>query len=135
VFQSIASPIRVRRAVQGQGDRLQHAIDVAQDVVVPEPQNAIAVLCEPPIAHGIARVCCMLSAVDLDHQVLFATDEIDNVGPDRLLPDELVAAQAAGADAIPELLLRVGRLATQAARPLGLRQIGAAHVPHFSTAP
>ena len=42
------------------------------------------------------------------------------VEPDRFLPDEFVAAQAAGADAIPKLFFSVRRHATQLAGPLGL---------------
>jgi len=50
----------------------------------------------------------MLAAVDLDDQPLLATDEIDDVGADRLLTHEFMAHQAARAKATPKTKLRFG---------------------------
>jgi len=87
--------------MQGNCNGFQHAIDVAKDVVIPKPQNAISMIGEPLIACCIVLVGCVLSAIDLNDQPLFATNEVNGVRADRFLPDKFVASESARANAIP----------------------------------
>jgi hypothetical protein len=43
----------------------------------------------------------MLSTVDLDNQPVLPANEIDDEGPDRLLPDKLAPVDGARAKPIP----------------------------------
>ena len=74
------------------GYKGQHALHILEHLGIPEPQHAIAGLFEkrgPPFI-GLGRV---LSAVDLDNELLLETEEIDDVRTDRLLPLEFVAME------------------------------------------
>ena len=57
---------------------------------------------EPSIAYHITHVDGMLAAVDLDDKPLLSADKVDDLRTDRLLTDELVAAQASRAELAPE---------------------------------
>jgi len=48
---------------------------------------------EPAISGQIALVFGVLSAINFNDQTPFAADEINDVGADRLLPDEFHAAK------------------------------------------
>ena len=57
---------------------------------------------KPLIAHGVPLVGSVLTAIDFDDETLFTANEIDDVGADRLLTDEFVPIERAGAQAIPQ---------------------------------
>jgi hypothetical protein len=48
---------------------------------------------KPSIAYRVALVGRMLAAVDFDDQPLLSADKVNDVRPDGLLTDELVAAR------------------------------------------
>jgi len=48
---------------------------------------------KPLVTNGVASICGMLPAVDLNHQSLLTANEIDDVGSDRFLADELEAVE------------------------------------------
>jgi len=83
----------VRGSFQEQGaqDEFQNAFGIRKHIVIPEPQNAVIVIPQPPITHEIALIDCMLPSVHLDHQSTVAADEIRDIRPDRLLTDKLEA--------------------------------------------
>ena len=90
-------------------------------------------IAEPLVAYCVALVCCVLSAIDFNDQALLPTDEVDDVGTDRFLADELVTFHGPRADAVPESCFGNSRSPTEAPRALGLCQIGTAHAatpPH-----
>ncbi len=68
---------------------MQNALDVGEDIVVPDAKYAVAEGCEVGIANFIGRAIGMLPAIDLDNQTLLSTDEIDVIAPDRLLAGKL----------------------------------------------
>jgi len=53
----------------------------------------------------------VLSAIDFDDEAPFAADKINNETSDGVLPDEFMTVQRAGAEVIPQLQLRIGRVA------------------------
>jgi len=69
-------------------DDLKHSRDVRQDIIVPESHNTIVAVGEPLVSDGIMSTVRMLSAIHLDDEALFATDEVYRVGSDRLLPND-----------------------------------------------
>jgi len=44
---------------------------------------------EPLVAHGVTRISCVLTAVDLNDKTPFAANKIYDVRADLLLSDEL----------------------------------------------
>jgi hypothetical protein len=97
-------------------DPLQDAVDVLQDLVIPEPQDLIAVSAQPLIPNGVALALRMLSAINFYDQALFAADKINNVGSDRLLPDEFHSIEGSRTKARPKPLFGNGRVAAKASR-------------------
>ena len=93
--------------------------------LVPETENAIAVLCEPLVAHGVAAVFGVLATIDLNHQPLLSTNKIDDIRPDRFLTHELEPSQRSGTKVSPKLLvqlaLNLSAIVSQTASLLPLR--------------
>ena len=76
-------------------DRLQHTDQVRVDLIIPEPQHLEAALCKNRIASPVAirvSVEIVLTAIQLDDEVLTQADEIDNVMLAWSLPSEMIAA-------------------------------------------
>src|SRR5438874_12979396 len=79
-----------------------------QHLVGPEAQDTKAVRLQPgrtPVV--LLGLVGVLAAVDLDHQTDLQASEIRYVGPQRNLAPEPVARELVGAQAPPELFLRV----------------------------
>jgi hypothetical protein len=132
----IASAIRVRGSIRDCADnRFKNAGQIMQNVIVPESQDAIVVVSEPFVANCVAPAIRVLSAVNLDNKAGVATDEVDGIRPNRLLPDKLVSIQSPGAKIVPQRLLRARLTASHTSRPIGLGIVCTAHAespPHPS---
>ena len=76
-------------------DCFEHAIGVGQHVIVPESEHSIAVFRKPSVARSIAWVRRMLTAIDFDNNLLLATDEVDDKGPNWFLTREFESAKRA----------------------------------------
>jgi len=100
-------------------DRFEHALSIRHDLMIVEPQDAVALGCEkgtaPCITLHLLRLE-MLSAIDLDNEVRLVTDEINNKWTDRSLSSKARAAKSMGADSIPNDPLGLGHVASQRAR-------------------
>ena len=79
----------------------QYALGIVQDIVVPEPQDAEALLSQSSITLGIALAGVMLAAIGLDDQLGAKMDEIDDIGAEGLLAAKLLARQAMTAEMAP----------------------------------
>ena len=92
----IPRPLVGRGRGGGREDRaanhLQHAIDVCQHLVVPEPQYTVALRFQktrtPCISRDLLRV---VPAVDLNRDAQLMAGEIDDVGTKAYLPAEMRA--------------------------------------------
>ena len=73
-------------------DDLENAVEVLEDLVVPETKCAIAPLCEPGIAFGIF-LTAVLAAVDLDDETFGQTGEVRDVGTEGHLSSKTVALE------------------------------------------
>jgi hypothetical protein len=98
---------------EGDEDVFQHGVRLLKDFVVPVAQDAVAAFSEPAIAGGICLGLGVLSAVDLDDQFGFVTDEVGDVGPERFLATEFPVLEAFGAQHRPEPALGVGHVSAQ----------------------
>jgi hypothetical protein len=65
----------------------------------------------------------MLAAVELDHQVPLATNEVDIEPTDRFLADKFDAAELPAANACPQREFRLREGASQRSRPLDARLV------------
>ena len=68
---------------------LQNALDIAENIVVPNPDCPVSEFPHRRIAFGVGRTVRMLAAIDLDHEVPLATCKIREIGSNRLLTHEL----------------------------------------------
>ena len=104
----IALAIRVRGSFrQGSGDRFENSRHIAEHIIIPESQDAVFVIDKPFVADHVARIVSMLTSIHFNDKTPFAADQINRVRADRLLPDELVTAQATRSEPIPQGVLRV----------------------------
>src|SRR6266851_331991 len=116
------SPRSPRHKGQGEGlfkrggQGLQNALDVREDIVVPDAKYAVAEGCEVSIANFIGRAIGMLPTIDLDNQTLLSTDEIDVIAPDRLLAGKLEPAEPTVAQLQPKHPLRARAAAARRTR-------------------
>ena len=73
-------------------DHRQHALQIPIDFIVPETQYREAPAGEVMVALHIApcmRIEIMLTAIDLNHEAVFETDEIYDMAVARGLPAEM----------------------------------------------
>ena len=72
------------------GDRFQHPVEIVENIVVPEPQHAVAVSRQLGTALFIFHhPLCVLSAVELDHKFARWAGEVGDAGADRMLTPKL----------------------------------------------
>ena len=83
-------------------EHLQHAFEIAKNLVVPDTNDAILKGIQVSISALIRRAVGVLSAIDLDDEALLAADKIDVVRPDRLLAREFHPAKPAIAKRQPQ---------------------------------
>ena len=101
-------------------DLLHNALDVAQHIIVPEPQHRESQRFQPRGARIIPRDGVqVLRAIDFDDQLPLEAHEIDDVIPDRLLAPEFQATESRGAQMPPQARFRFGG---RAAHALGERE-------------
>ena len=84
---------------------LADILDVANDVVIPEPQDGPAILFEPRCPRFFTGSIPMLGAVDFDDQLLLRTSKVDDVAGNRKLPSEAKPHQPVSTKFVPELEL------------------------------
>jgi hypothetical protein len=129
----IALAIRVRgRLLKRSRDCFKNPGHIAEDVVVPEPQNSIVITDKPFVANHVTRIACVLASIHLNNETTFTADEIDRVRADRFLPNEFVAIEPARAESMPQSCLRVGGVTSQPPGAVGLDLIS---FPHVETPP
>lgn len=101
-------------------DYLKHAVQIINDFRVPEAQNAVPLLLEPPrsvrIAFGDGGVG-MLRSIQLDHKPRGHTGEVDHIGADGRLATEMGALHGKTFQRPPQLPFRRGFPCTKLAGP------------------
>lgn len=130
----IASAIRVRDFADTQsiGNHIDDAFEIFQHLVVPEPQNTIALFSKPAIAPGITLAAGMLPAIYLDNETALSAHKIDRVAADRDLPDKFEPGQSPCAKDLPQPLFSLGRTAPKS--PCTRRGFGV-RPPHLTFTP
>src|SRR5437899_4160908 len=89
-------------------DFLQHAVDILDDLAVPDSNNAKALIVQPARASFVAphtRLIAMLRAIEFDEQMRGHAREISNVRTDRNLSPEMRTLQREFLQMAPEPLL------------------------------
>lgn len=119
------------RTVAGQqnlvADDVQHAVDISDDVVVPEPQHPETMRFDQARPFDIDRAVRMLSAVKLDHQPQATAGEIGDIRPDGELKNEFRVFDLPASDALPQPVFDHRAVAPQFACHAG--QPFAGHAP------
>ena len=99
------------RGREGVGDDLSHAIQIFQNIIVPEAKDTIAFAFEERRSRRISQTVRMLAAVSFDDQPTLLANEVGNERPDRLLTTEFCSSQLAVAQHSPKHPFRIGHLA------------------------
>jgi hypothetical protein len=76
-------------------DQHQHALHVAIDLIVPEPQDSETLLRKMTVTFGIASrvtIEIVLAPVDLDDEAMLQADKVDDEIVAGRLPAEVIAA-------------------------------------------
>lgn len=91
-------------------DGSQHCLSIAEDVIVPETEDAVSGLGQGsrPFRIGCS-VDHVLGAIKLNDEPALGTDEVHNVGADRMLTSELEIPESAISQMPPDQLLCIGR--------------------------
>jgi hypothetical protein len=112
--------------------RLQHAVKVVENVVVPKPDDAVPVTRELGAALVVGfHPFAMLTAIKLDDQLARRAGEIGNTSTDRMLPPKLPWYDAL-AQGSPENPLDIRALLAQASRDQRSRSQWQRHPPPLS---
>ena len=108
---------------------LKHIIDIAQDIIVPIAQDAIAAQFKNSCSLGIMRcIFRMLTAIDFNDEFRAMAYKICNISSDAHLPAEVRSRSLeAMAQMPPKFLFRIGRRRVsiaqrriaEAVRPIG----------------
>jgi hypothetical protein len=80
-------------ALQLREDHRENAFLISQHVGIPESQHVITVRAERGIARAVPGIIRVLPAVNFDDEFLIATNEIYDIGPDGVLPNEFEPVQ------------------------------------------
>jgi hypothetical protein len=124
----IASAIRVRgRLRKGSGDRFEDTGHVTQHIVVPKSHDAIVVIDKPFVSNRIAPAVRVLATINFNDETKLAANEVDRIGTDRLLPNELEAIEPPRAKSIPHRSFSVSGSFAQASGAPGFDLISFAH--------
>ena len=101
-----------RHLPNGGRDDPQHALEVAHNLMVPEPQDPKPLPCQPTVSESISSALQMLTAIDFEDNSSIETDEIYDIGADWDLAPEL-AAQGLLTQVAPEKALGVGHFSSE----------------------
>jgi hypothetical protein len=124
----VASAIRVRgRLCKGGGDRFENTRHIAQHIVIPKSQDAIVVIDKPFVVNRVAPVVRVLATINFNNETKFTANEVDRIGTDRLLPNELEAIEPSRPKSIPQRGFRVSGNFAQASGAPGFDLISFAH--------
>ena len=115
----IALAIRVRGSfVKCDRNRFKNARHVAQDLIIPESQDAVVVVDKPFVADSITSTVCVLPAINLNDEATFAAGEVNGVGTHRLLSNKLLAIKPARPQPAPQRRFGIGGISSQASGSL-----------------
>jgi hypothetical protein len=89
-------------------DGLFDGVNLAEDLIVPVPHDTKPLRLQPGIALGVGgNALRVMTAVQLNDQLLFKADKVNDIRPYGLLPPELVASKLASADVRPQRALSI----------------------------
>jgi hypothetical protein len=109
--------------VYGCQNRLQHPLRIAQNLVVPEPQDPKPLSFQEggsPLVMGRLLRLGMLPPIELDHEAMIEGNEVDDVRSDRGLAAK-TGTGLTSAQPLPQSALRVGHFLAQPPRPCDLK--------------
>jgi hypothetical protein len=69
---------------------LDHAIGIAENIVVPKPEHSPTLDLEPSRPGCVCCVLGMLTTIDFDYQLVLGTGEVDDEIAHRMLSPEFV---------------------------------------------
>ncbi|AOG10776.1 hypothetical protein BSY240_1409 [Agrobacterium sp. RAC06] len=114
---SVPLALSLARIAQLRQNMTADIVEMLQDLVVPEAQDAEAFGTEEGVTIKVVEAVAVLAAVDLNDQPGFEADEIEDVAAQRYLSAEFGAGELAVAERAPEHGFGCGRVGVHLARP------------------
>jgi hypothetical protein len=97
-------------------DGLQNPVQILIDLVVPKSHDPIALGGKIRVPLLVVLAFCMLTAVEFYDQPALATDEVDDIRPDRLLTNELMSGELAVVEPVPKFSFNIRLCPTEISR-------------------
>ncbi len=102
-------------------DRLHHTIQIFQNIIVPESQNAKSFFSQPAITVCVVRkLIAMLPTIDFDDQTFLEANEIHDEGTEWRLPPETRPIELAAAQRPPQFSFGISHCGAQLSRVIAL---------------
>jgi hypothetical protein len=92
---------------------LQHSVLIFQNIRIPGSKHAIALGFEPAVAFDIFGRLGMLSAIDLNDELMIVANKIHNETPNQGLSTEAQSFQSVAAQCGPQTRLGIRHLLAQ----------------------
>jgi hypothetical protein len=93
---------------QSSDNQVNDSIDVLKYIVMPKSQDIKTLIPQPSISLNIvSNLLAMLSAVDLNDQSFFQTNEVNDVASQRLLPAKLKTVYLPESEFLPKQPLSI----------------------------
>jgi hypothetical protein len=114
--------------LNGSEDRIEHALEILEDLNIPEPQDAVALTGKPSVTQlvcGSIRSKAVLLTIEFDDQTRSMTHEIGDIPAHRDLPSHVQRLKAMGFQRVPKLALGRRQLT---AETLGTATLSSIHM-------
>jgi hypothetical protein len=105
----------------------QHTVVIAQNIGIPESQNAITLSMKGRVASVVMDILRVLPSIDFNDQFFVPTEEIDDVRQYSRLTNELEPAEPPIAERQPQFCFGVGRLSPEASLDTHLCSLRSTH--------
>jgi hypothetical protein len=121
----------VRGIFEFRPQHLEHALDIAERIVVPNANCAVSEVAQHRVAFGVCNIVGMLAAIHFDDDAQLAANEVDEIRSDRLLPRELETPELPIAKMSPKHKFSARALPPQGAGALNQYRVWSTHTaPH-----
>ena len=82
-------------------NRIDNGVPLPKHICAPESYDRVSCIAHVFVPYPIAHVVYVLTAINLNNQVLLTAEKVCEIGTNRKLPNELVSAKTLGLQLAP----------------------------------